>query len=216
MPDITLWGRLNSSNVQKATWTLAELGFAFEQISVGGPYKGLDDPRYRAMNPNGLVPTLRDGDLLLWESHAIVRYLCARYASGLLWPTDPVERAIVDQWTDWTATTFGPAWTPVFWKVVRTPVEQQDPQAIKTAVEDANRQFEIMEARLEQSPYLGGDSFSYADIVAGVAMYRWVRMPIERRDLPAVERWHTRLLERPAFQEAVCVPYDDLMGKLSF
>nr|WP_295885848.1 glutathione S-transferase [uncultured Devosia sp.] len=121
--ELTLWGRASSANVQKVLWALGELGLAYEHRLVGGPHGGLDDPHYRAMNPNGLVPTLQDGDLVLWESHAILRYLAATYGADMLWRDDVRERAIVDQWTDWTATTFQPAWISVFWLFVRTPPE---------------------------------------------------------------------------------------------
>src|SRR3569832_563625 len=98
---ITLWGRNTSANVEKVCWVLGELAFPYEHIIVGGRYGGNKTPEYLAMNPNGLVPTLRDGDLVLWESHAIVRYLTGRYGPGKLWPADPVARAESDRWTDW-------------------------------------------------------------------------------------------------------------------
>src|SRR5690349_16958947 len=123
---ITVWGRLDSVNVQKVVWALGELGLAYEHVPAGGKFGGLDAPAYRAMNPNGKVPTLRDGELVVWESHAIVRYLAATYGAGTLWPADPKARAITDQWTDWTATTFQPAWIEVFWKFVRTPKVEHD------------------------------------------------------------------------------------------
>jgi len=213
---ITLWGRLNSGNVQKAVWALEELELPYEHIPLGGSFGGADAADYLALNPNGLVPTLRDGDLVVWESHAIVRYLAAQYGSGLIFPLDPAVRAVVDQWTDWTATTFQPAWISVFWQKVRTPVAQQDAAAIARAVAATNRCFEIMEARLRAARYLGGDTLSYADIVAGVSLYRWFTMDIPRPDLPAVAAWHARLDERPAFRKAVNVDYADLVGRLAF
>ena len=127
---ITLWGRSSSANVQKVVWALEELGVSYEHVPLGGKYGGNDTPEYLAMNPNGLVPTLRDGALVVWESHAIVRYLAAQYGAGSLWPADPRERTLVDQWTDWTATTYQPAWIGVFWLVVRTPAENHDEAAI--------------------------------------------------------------------------------------
>lgn len=213
---ITLWGRLNSGNVQKAVWALEELELPYEHIPLGGRFGGTASPDYLALNPNGLVPTLRDGDLVLWESHAIVRYLSAHYGSGLLFPVDPAARAVVDQWTNWTATTFQPAWISVFWQKVRTPAARQDEASIARAIAAATRCFEIMEQRLAAAPYLGGDSLTYADIVAGVSLYRWFTMDIPRPDLPAVAAWHTRLEERPAFRKAVNVDYADLVGRLAF
>jgi len=213
---ITLWGRLNSGNVQKAVWALEELELPYEHIPLGGSFGGNSAPDYLALNPNGLVPTLRDGDLVIWESHAVVRYLSAQYGSGLLSPVDPAARAVVDQWTDWTATTFQPAWISVFWQKVRTPAAEQDAGAIDRAVAATNRCFEIMNARLRVAPYLGGDTLTYADIVAGVALYRWTSMDIAHADLPAVAAWHARLNTRPAFRKAVNVDYSELVGRLAF
>ncbi|AKR55599.1 glutathione S-transferase [Devosia sp. H5989] len=213
---ITLWGRLNSSNVQKVSWLLAELELDYEHLPLGGSFGGTDDPKYRAMNPNGKVPTLRDGDLVLWESHAIVRYLAATYASGLIWPVEPRERAAADQWTDWTATTYQPAWMEVFWNLVRTPLDQQNRGAIDKGIAQTTALQRMLDERLSQVPYLGGKEFTYADIVAGVSLYRWFTMPVERPSLPHFEAWYERLKERKAFQAAVCVSYEELVGRLAF
>ena len=213
---ITLWGRLSSCNVQKVVWTLEELELPYEHVPVGGVHGGNRDPDYLALNPNGLVPTLRDGDLAVWESHAIVRYLGAEFGSGLIFPTEARERAPVDQWTDWTATTFQPAWIGLFWNLVRTPEAERDGAAIAKSLAATESCLELMDARLAQVPYLGGAEFTYADIVAGVAMYRWTTMPVERPHLPHLERWHARLNEREAFRKAVNVSYAELVGRLAF
>lgn len=213
---ITLWGRLNSANVQKAVWALEELALPYQHVPAGGSFGGLDSSDFLAMNPNGRVPVLRDGTLTVWESHAVVRYLSAQYGSGLLFPLEAVERAPVDQWTDWVATTFQPAWINLFWDLVRTRAAQYDKDRIGRGIAATIRCLEMMEQRLSEVPYLGGGQFTYADIVAGVAMYRWTTMEVDRPDLPAVAAWHGRLLERPAFRKAVCLPYDDLVGRLAF
>jgi glutathione S-transferase len=210
---ITLWGRKTSANVQKTVWALAELGLAYEHKSVGGRYGGLDTPEYRALNPNALVPTLCDGDLVVWESHATVRYLAAQYGAGRLWPSQPRDRAVVDQWTDWTATTFQPAWLAVFWRVVRTAPEQQDPAAIAKAIADADRAFGMLDVQLAGKAFIAGDDLTYADIAAGVALYRWFTMEIDRRPAANVESWYSRLQERPAFREAVMVSYEELRAR---
>ncbi len=213
---ITLWGRLSSANVQKAVWALEELELPYEHVPLGGPFGGTDTLHYLAMNPNGLVPTLRDGELTIWESHAIVRYLSAEYGSGLLFPMEARDRAVVDQWTDWTATTFQPAWIALFWQQVRTPAEQHNRQAIDKAMTETVRCFHFLDDRLGDAPYLGGAQLTYADIAAGVAMFRWSTMPIERPALPNVEAWHARLEERAAFRKAVNVSYAELVGRLKF
>ena len=210
---ITLWGRLSSANVQKAVFALEELGLTYEHVPLGGRFGGNDKPDYLAMNPNGLVPTLRDGDLTIWESHTIARYLAAEYGTGGLFPASPRDRALADQWTDWTATTFQPAWIGVFWLVVRTPVEKHDKTAIEKAIAATDRCFSMMDARLAQAPWLGGDDLTYADIVAGVSLYRWTTMDIPRQHFGHVDAWHARLSERPAFRKAVNVDYEELRAR---
>jgi glutathione S-transferase len=213
---ITLWGRLSSSNVQKVVWTLEELGMSYEHIPLAGKFGGNKTAEYLAMNPNGLVPTLRDDDLTIWESHAIVRYLAATYGAGNLWPNDPRERAIVDQWTDWTATTFGPAWIDLFWRFYRTPPEERDSKAIDKSMAGIGRCFAIMDGRLATSPFLGGSSLTYADIVAGVAMFRMTTMGLDVPLPSNVAAWHGRLNERAAYRKAVNVDYEELRGRLAF
>jgi glutathione S-transferase len=213
---ITLWGRASSANVQKVRWALAELGLAYEHVPLGGRYGGNKTPDYLAMNPNGLVPTLRDGELTLWESHAIVRYLVGAYGVGALWPEDTKARALVDQWADWTATTFQPAWLDVFWSFVRTPEPQRDAGRVAKTVAETERCLGLMDGQLAKTQFLAGEVLTYADIVAGAAMYRWTTMEIEREPHPNVERWHKQLRERQAFRETVEIDYSELAGRLSF
>jgi glutathione S-transferase len=213
---ITLWGRKTSSNVQKVVWALAELGLDYEHVPLGGRFGGLDAPEYRQLNPNGLVPTLRDGDLVLWESHAILRYLAATYGAGSLWPVEAQQRALVDQWTDWTATTFQPAWIKVFWQVVRTAPEKQHRGEIERAVADTAHQLGIMDRQLAERPFLAGDTLSYADLAAGVALFRWHTMEIARPELGNVRGYYDRLTERPAYQLGVMVSYEELRARSAY
>ncbi len=208
---IKLWGRYSSSNVQKVVFALEELGLAYEQENRGGAFGGLDDPAYLAMNPNGLVPVLRDGDLLLWESSAIVRYLAARYGAGTLWPIDPVVRAEADKWTDWTLSTLQPQGIgQLFLNVVRTPPAQQKPEAIAAATANATRLYGMLDRHLADRVYILGDTLTYADVIAGQQLYRWMNMPFERPSLPNLEAWYARLCQRPAYTKAICIPFDDL------
>ena len=214
-PNLTLWGRASSANVQKTLWALEELGVPYSHHLVGGTHGELDDPHFRAMNPNGLVPVLQDDELTLWESHATLRYLAASYGEHLLWRVDARERAIVDQWTDWTATTFQPAWIAVFWLFVRTPKAQHDAKAIAAAHGRTVAALRILDANLAERDYVAGDRLSYADIAAGVALYRWFTMDLDRPAMPGVENWYRRLQQRPAFRKAVMVDYSDLIGRLA-
>ena len=209
---ITIWGRLNSVNVQKAIWALEEVGVAYEHVPLGGKFGGLDDPAYRVLNPNARVPTLRDGDIVVWESYSIVRYLAAQYGAGTLWPTDPRERAHADQWADWTASTFQTAWLKVFESFYRVPAAKRDAAAIAAASADANRLFRMLDNALEGRDFLLGPQLSYADIIAGSGMFRWMTMGHEREPMANLEAWYARLRARPAFVKGVCVDFSDMLG----
>lgn len=214
--NLVLWGRASSANVQKTLWALEELGLPYEHHLVGGAYGGLDDPQYRVLNPNGLVPTLQDGDLTVWESHATLRYLAGAYGRDTLWRHDPRERAIVDQWTDWTASTFQPGWIAVFWLLVRTPPEQHDAKAIAAAHARTVAALRILDANFAHRDYVAGNRLSYADIAAGVALYRWFTMDIDRPAMPGIENWYRRLQQQEAFRKVVMVSYAELVGRLAF
>ena len=106
---LKIWGRATSSNVQKVLWCCAELDIEFERVDVGGPFGGNRDPEYLAMNPNGLVPTVKDGDLVMWESNTICRYLAATRNGEHLYPRDPAARTHVERWMDWQLAVIGAA-----------------------------------------------------------------------------------------------------------
>lgn len=211
-----LWGRLSSCNVQKAVWLLEELALPYDHIPVGGDFGGLDAAAYRAMNPHGKVPTLKDGAVVVWESEAILRYLAASYGVPDFWAEDPAARAIVDQWLSWTATALYRDWIDLFWRLVRTPPEQQDAALIETLRRRTAERYSFLDGQLAARPYIAGDALSLADIAAGMTLYRWYEMPIERPALANLRAWYERLCERPAYRKAVCVPYDELVGKLTF
>ncbi|MHA6685128.1 glutathione S-transferase family protein [Mesorhizobium sp. A556] len=211
---ITIWGRTTSSNVQTVMWALAELGVAHERIDAGGPFGGLDTPEYAAMNPNRLVPVLRDEGEYIWESSSIVRYLGARYGSEQFWPTDPLNRAKLDQWSDWTKTTLVPAFlTNVFSPMMRNKPGERDEAAIAKGVANLGKVMRIFDKRLSEGDYLGGDEPCFADIVAGVLLYRYFTLEIERADLPHLAAYYERLTHRLAYARHVMVSYDSMRAK---
>ncbi|WP_436638476.1 glutathione S-transferase family protein [Microbaculum sp. FT89] len=203
---LEIWGRTNSINVQKVMWTVGEIGLAHVRHDAGGAYGVVDTEDYAALNPNRLVPTIRDGDVVLWESHAIVRYLAAKYDDGGLWPTDPAVRANADRWMDWTASTLNAPMRTVFWGLIRTPPEQRDDAAIKAGVIALGRAFILLDAALEGRDHVAGERLTMGDIPVGCATYRYFGLDIKRPDLPNVEAWYARLAERPAFREHVMLP----------
>jgi glutathione S-transferase len=214
---LKIWGRRNSINVQKVMWAVGELGLAHERIDAGGAFGGLDTEEFGALNPNRRVPVIDDDGAVVWESHAIVRYLAAKYGSGTLWPSDPAHRAHADQWTDWTLADLQPAFIGgVFWNFYRTPEAQRNWPLIRQGIARSAILFRLLDRHLETTPYLAGEALTFGDITAGAQLYRYFELEIDRPSLPAVEAWYERLKARPAFAEHVMVPFDDLHGRLAF
>ncbi|SFL85988.1 glutathione S-transferase family protein [Methylobacterium pseudosasicola] len=198
-----LWGRLTSVNVQKAVWALDEAGLAYERIEAGGAHGVVDDPAYRAKNPNGLVPTLEEDGFVLWESNAILRYVAA-IAPALAYPADPRERAQIEQWLDWQATTFTPAMRDAFWQLYRS--SNPDQTVIAASLKRTEALAAILDAHLSDRNYAIGQTFGIADIALGCAAHRWLNLPAERVERPALRRWYERIAARPAAARALGEP----------
>jgi glutathione S-transferase len=203
---ITLYGRMTSVNVQKVVFALGECGVAFERQDAGGAFGVVDTESYGEMNPNRLVPVLVDGDLVLWESNAIVRYLAARYAPDRLWPSEPGSRALADRWMDWQQTVLNPALGPAFHGLVRTAPEKRDAAAIEASRARTEKALEILDAHLAGRKWLAGDDFGMAECVVGASVHRWLNMPVSRETRPNVEGWYARLFARPAAVAALPLP----------
>lgn len=209
---LTIWGRKTSSNVQALMWCVGELGLDYLRFDVGHRYGGTDGEAFYQLNPNRTVPVLQDGDNPpLWETGAILRYLASRYANEAFWPGDLLARTEVDRWAEWSKQNIPLGFTaPVFWRVVRTPAAERDPQAIAAAVTTLEQKLAIAEARLAGSRYLVGDTFTLADIQFGHVLYRYFAIDITRRPLPHLAAYYARLTARPAFRQHVMVSYDEL------
>ena len=205
---LTIWGRPNSVNVQKVLWCLAELDLAYHRIDAGMQYGRNNEVDYLAMNPNGRVPTLVDGDFVLWESNSIMRYLCLAYRPDTpIYPREPRRRAGIDRWLDWSLSTVQPVDRPVFWALVRTPAEKRDMARIQN---DADAEAEVWKtayAQLATRRFIEGDEFSIADIALGAYARRWFGVEgIVRPTLAHLDRWFARLSERPAFLRFIAPP----------
>jgi glutathione S-transferase len=200
---LTVKGRATSSNVMKVLWTLDEIGLPFDREDIGGTFGGNKDAGYLALNPNGLVPTVVDGDLVLWESNSIVRWLAAKHSAGLLWPSDPDARAKCEMWMDWQLTSLNNLMIPVFHPLVRHPPERRDPEAIRAAAEAWGKAWRILDDHLSRNDWVGGNDFTMADIPIGPLAYRWYELPIERAELPHLRRWYDAICARPAYRRNV-------------
>ena len=211
MTRLIVHGRATSSNVQTVMWAVGELGLDHERRNVGGAFGGTDTVEYRAMNPMGLVPTLQDGDVILFESCAIVRYLGARYGDEKFWPSDPAERAALDQWAEWGKGTFGRSVVyDVFWTLIRTPSAERNMEALAAGIKSISGLARILDQRLGDGPYLAGDDLSFADIVVGHVLFRYYTLDFERVDTPNLDAYYQQLTNRPAYQEHVMVDYSSL------
>ena len=197
---LKILGRTSSLNVRKVLWTCDELGLAYEREDWGTGFASTRSPEFLALNPNGLVPVLIDEQGALYESNTICRYLAARYGHGHLLPVEPRPRAVVEQWMDWQATDLNPTWGYAFLALGRPTVGYDDPAKIAASVEAWNKAMAILDQRLaETGAHAAGHDFTLADVVLGVSVHRWIRTPMDRASLPAVEAYYARLKDRPAF-----------------
>jgi len=200
---LKIWGRNTSANVQKAMWAIGELNLEHERFDVGGSYGKNREPAYLSMNPNGLVPTLQEGDFILWESNAIVRYLARHYGAGTLEPQDPKEIGRANQWMDWQLSIVAPAINPAFWGLIRTPEDKRDMAAIAASLNKTTEAMKILDAQLGRTEYVAGNNFSMGDIPVGVMAYRFRQLCPDRPELKNLERWYASLQQRQAFKDYV-------------
>lgn len=204
---LSLLGRSNSSNVMKVIWLMEELGLPYERTDIGGPFGGTATPGYRALNPNGVVPTLIDDGFSLWESNAILRYLASIHAPhDPVWPHDPHARALVDQWMDWQQTTLNRPHSTVFQGLVRIAPDKRDMGAIQAAADDLRHHYGLLNEILASRLFIASPAFSLADMAIGVHAHRWFSFDLMRPGHPHLRAWYERLLSRPAYARHVAVP----------
>ena len=214
---LTVWGRRSAFNVQKVLWLIDELGLDRRHIEAGGSFGGLDAPEFRAMNPHGKVPVIDDGGTAVWESHAILRYLAARYGQDAFWSETPARRSQSDRWMDWSQTTLQPDFLRgIFWGFFRTPEGQRDLPAIETKIALCARHFQLLDGLLADRRFLLGEALTLADIPIGTCLYRYFNIEIERPPVPHVEAWYKRLQERPGYRKHVMVPFQEFYGRLDY
>ena len=203
-----MFGQRNASNVLPVMWTVGELEIPYTRRDTGGSFGGTGTPEYLAMNPNGRIPTVRDGDFVLWESNAIVRYLCRRYDEhGVLLPRSEEEYALADQWMDWHKTTLYPPYIDLTWALVRTEPAVRDRRKIEDLRSETEARLAILDNRLTRTGHVVGDRFTMADIPFGALVHRYLNLEIERPPFPQIASWYARLSERPAFARHVMFPF---------
>lgn len=209
---IKIYGRQNSSSVQLVMWAVAELGIENERLDYGHGHASTQTDEYLALNPMGRVPILIDGDVRVFESAAILRYLAAQYGTDDFWPKDPARRAPLDTWAEWGKGTFTEAVLEVFVYDVRLPPKTRDPRILADATERLIPLAKILDARLGNGPWLDGDRFSFAYIACGHILHRYHSLEWDRPQLRNLEDYYERLQTRLAYRQNAMVSYEDLRG----
>ena len=197
---LSLLGKSSSINVRKVLWTCTEIGVEYHHEEYGAGALSLSTDAFLALNPNGMVPVIKDDDFILWESNSICRYLAAKHHRDDLLPTDPQQRAKVEQWMDWQATELNNSWRYAFMALVRHSPAHVDRSAIETSISNWNHHMKILDTQLVKTgAYVTGENFSLADIVLGLSTHRWIMTDMEKPQLPAIAAYYELLSQQPAF-----------------
>ena len=209
---LKLWGRKNSSNVKKVMWVCAELGVPYERIDAGLHYGITTTDEFREKNPNGMIPVIEDDGFVLWESNAIMRYLCAKHPKAPFYPVDLQARASADRWMDWQLTTMSPPLGPAFMQLVRSPQSEWDMKMISTNIARVAQVWTIAERQLGKTKWLAGDEFTMGDVPLAILAYTWFELPLaaagldqHRVPMQHVDRWYAQLNAMPNFREIVAI-----------
>lgn len=198
-------GRANSLNVRKVMWCAAELNLPISREDFGRGFAPVNTDAFKALNPNAKVPVLRDGDVVLWESNTICRYLSARYGPLEMLPADPAGRAHVEKWMDWQVASVQPPMHVIFHGQVVSPGSHTD-EEMAAAADELHGVMAILDASLASRPFVAGDHLSAADFAVGAAVNRYMVLDIDRPALVSLHAYYERLCGRPAFAEHVRLP----------
>ena len=199
---IKLYG-ITQSRAFRPLWLLKELDLPFEHIPLDFHGDALEQADYRALNPNGRVPTLVDGDLVLWESMAINLYLARRYGKDIgLWPDSVEGEARTWQWSFWVMTEVEHALLTVLMHGRVLPEAKRDAERAARNLAALAKPFRVLDQALAENEYLIGEHFSVADLnVASVLV--WCKPArVALKDYPHLDAWLGRCLARPARKQA--------------
>jgi glutathione S-transferase len=194
-------GRATSGNVQKVLFMLEELGVPYQREDYGRQFNNTQDPAYLSLNPNGKVPTLIDGDTVVWESNTILRYLANKNGAASLYPTDPAARSQVERWMDWLLASLNAPYVGIF-KEAKKPAAERAPSWDADAKE-LKAQLDILDKGTAGRAFLAGKDFSLADICLAPIVHRCLDFPVDLPGLAGIRAWRTKVTSRPAFKKAV-------------
>ena len=200
---ITVWGRRNSANVQKVLWALEELDVPYHRENVGGSFGGNRDPDFLAMNPMGLVPVIRDGDVTMFESNAIVRYLAARFRSGVLRPADHRSLAMAEQWMEWQQQNFRTARERAVHEPGANPARAPQRHGCCGSGKAGRASARRADSWLARHDWFAGSAFSFGDIAMGALLWRYMGLDCEKPAMPHLLEWLDAVERREAFRNTI-------------
>lgn len=196
---IRLLGRATSGNVQKVLFALEEIGVKYTREDYGRQFNNTQTPEYKKLNPNSKVPTMIDGETVIWESHTIVRYLVALHKPALTGST-PAEKTYVERWMDWLLASLNTPYVAVFKDAKNEPEKRAPDFAAQSA--DLIAQLKILDGHLAVKSYFALDRLTAADIALAPIVSRCLGFPIEKPAFPELSRWMKSIEARPAFAVA--------------
>lgn len=199
---LTLYG-IAASRAFRNLWLLEELGLEYHHQAVDYRNGGAQSPEMLALNPNGHIPVLSDGELVLYESMAINLYLASRYGGDSdLWPAEPAAQGLAYQWSFWVMTEVEQALLTVLMHKRVLPAEQRDPAKLSRNTGILKKPLAVLDRWLAEHEWLAGDGFSIADLNVA-AVVSWARAArLDLGDYPHLEQWLKACMARPAFRTA--------------
>ena len=213
MTKLRILGRANSFNVRKVLWTCDELGIDYVREDWGRGFRPATEPEFLALNPIGMVPCIVDDGDVLRESNTIVRYLATKYGAGsnnsgggdVLYPTDPLKRARVEQWMDWANYETSISLRGAFLGGVLNEPPWNNPWFIDTGRRQITKEVGQLDTHLATvGPYVTGPDFTLADIPLGVVVNRWFALKFDGKpEYAHVARYFDVLSARPAYMRHV-------------
>ena len=198
---LTVYGRKSSANVQKVRWICNEGNLKFKTEIVGGKHGGLISPEFKRLNPNSTIPVLKDGDFILYESNAIIKYLSDKF--NILKSENQEKIALNNQWIDWSNSVFGLNCSTYTAHNILLPINKRNPTLASEAKKNIYSCFEILNVQLEKSNYILDDKLSLADIPIGCLIHRCIILKLEISEFKSLEKMYVNLKERSAFKTAV-------------
>ena len=203
---LRIWGRISSINVRKVVLAAQLLEVPFERIDAGKEFGIVTTPDFLAKNPNAMVPLIEDGDVTLWESNVIVRYLAAKYGRANFYPQDLAQRFDAERWMDWQQTALNNASRDAFIQLIRVEPQRRSQALIDASIAATEPLMTMLDQHLARSAFMAGDALGMADVPIACEIHRWWGLPLERPSRPNLERWYASLLALPASRGALDVP----------